>query len=437
MFVPFLRRGAFVRAGVLIAAAAALAGPAARLRADETPGALSLSGAVDLARRANPDILAARQEWLMSQAQVRMDATWPDPEIGIEFWGFPRSSLNLGAAPETWYDVAQKIPFPGKLTLRQRAAQHAARREEGRYHAAESDVVAAVKEAYHELLYADRAVRIYEESADVMRRFARIVESKYAIGKTAQSDVLRAQVELSKMQNMALNAAQERETAQARLNSLLNRRPGEPIAPTDLPSRRPLRYSEDELEALALDHRPEVHAAAHHVNHMRAALAAAHADYLPDTTVQFTRRTIDGQPSDNIAMFRMNLPFIWFWRQGAVVKSTRLEMAHAEAMLTSASNQTRYDVKEYLTHVETSLRLVQLYETTVLPQAAQALRVSETAYQSDRLGFLDLLDSERASIQFQLEYQRALADYGRNLAHLERVVGIDLFSTDEKETPHE
>lgn len=389
---------------------------------------MTLAQTLDIAKERNPDILAAHDEWKMAEVKIPSVRTWPDPEVGVEYWGFPKSSLNVSQAPEKWYDVSQTIPFPGKLTLRGKAATHEARREEEVYRATERDILTQVKEAYYTLMYAERAVEIFNENVGIMRRFARTAESKYSVGKTPQSDVLRAQVELSKMENMAITTAQEQETAQAKLNALLDRRPEEPISAQEEPPLASIDLSFDELEKMALENRPEVHAASHHVNHMKAELAAMKADYLPDTMIQYTRRQVEGREADAIAMFKFNLPFVWYGRQRALVRSTTFEKDHADAMLRSAQTMTRYDVKEFLVNVQTSRRLVDLYKTTVLPQAEESVKVTEKAYESDRIGFFELLDSERALVDFQLEYQKSLSDYGTNLAHLERVVGLDFIT---------
>src|SRR5690349_1344883 len=86
--------------------------------ATDTESNLTLAQVLNLAKEQNPDIAAARNEWEMSKAKVTAAKTWPDPEIGVEYWGFPRSSLNVTRANERWFDVAQTIPFPGKLTLK-------------------------------------------------------------------------------------------------------------------------------------------------------------------------------------------------------------------------------------------------------------------------------------------------------------------------------
>ncbi len=395
-------------------------------RAQEQPAPATLAELVETARQRNPDIVAARKSWEMAQAKVDSDKAWPEPQVGVEYWGFSRSGLNPGSASEKWYDVAQTIPFPGKLSLRGRSAAHLARREGEAFRAMERDVIAKVKQAYYDLLFAQREVKVYEETSDILRRFSRIAESKYAVGRATQPSVLKAQVELSKVQNRAITSRQELETAQAKLNALLARGPEEPIVAGEEPVAASTEPAQQQLEALALEYQPEVHGAAHHVDHMRAELAAKRADYLPDFMLQYTWRTREGMPSDAVAMIKMTLPFLWFRRQQAIVKSTRLELEHADAMLESAQIAARYEVKEALVKVQTARRSVELYKTTILPQTEQALTVSESGYRADRIGFLDLLDAERAHLDARLEYDRAIADYGIKIAQLERVVGTEL-----------
>lgn len=395
-------------------------------RAESPPAPSKLPEFIEVARRRNPEIIAARKSWEMAKARILPAKTWPAPEVGVEYWGFPRQSANVGSASETWYDVAQTIPFPGKLSLRGKSAVHQARREEAVYRATERDITAKIKEAYYGLLLAQRSIKLYDDTVEILRRFANIAGSKYAVGKTSQPNVLKAQVELSKMQNRAITARQEIETSRAKLNALLDRRPEEPVSADDEPVITGTEPPIEELEKTALAHSPEVNAANHHVNHMQAELAAKRADYLPDFMVQYTLRTRDGLRPDSVAVLKMTLPFVWFWRQGSIVKSTRFETEHADAMFEAEKVKTAYEIKDSLTQVQTARRLVELYKTTILPQTEQSLKVSESGYRSDVVTFLDLLDSERVYVDSALEYYKAVSDYGVMLARLERVLGTEL-----------
>lgn len=392
---------------------------------------VTLAEVLASARQRNPDIQAALGNWRSAEAKILPAKTWNPPQIGFESWGFSRA--NVGAAPEKWYDLSQDIPFPGKLRYRGKAAEHASRREKEVYRAAELEVMAKVKAAYYSLMLSQRAILILNENLEVMRRFAKIAESKYSVGKASQSDALRAQVELTKTLNRMLTAGQDKETSQAELNALLDKAPEEPVGLAQEPALEPLPYTYEELERIALAERPEARAAGHHVDHMQASLAASRADYLPDFMVQYTLRTRQGMSNDSVGMVKMTLPFLYFWRRSSEVKSVRFELDHARAMFRSAQAAAKADIKSSFTKVQTSRRLVDLYKTSVLPQAEQSVKVTESAYQADRVDFLNLLDSQRALLEFRLEYYQTLAQYGQHMAELERRAGRDLLGPKE---PH-
>ncbi len=411
----------FFRLAVLLPC---LFGAARAAGAEPAASPLALADVLEQARQRNPDIQAARSEWQRAEAGIIPAKTWDAPQVGYEAWGFARA--NVGSAPEKWYDLSQDIPFPGKLRFKGRAVEHEALRQKELYRAAELDVLAKSKAAYYALMLSQRAVQLVTENVDVMRRFAKIAESKYSVGKASQADALKAQVELMKMLRMLVTIEQESESNRAALNALLDKGPEEPLGLAQEPPLAPLAYGYEELEQIALSERPEVHAAAHHVDHMRASLAASRSEYLPDFMVQYTLRTRDGMPNDSIGMVKMSLPFLYFWRQRSLVKGARFELDHAQAMHRSAQTMTRASIREYFTKVQASRRLIDLYKTSILPQSEQAVKVSESAYQTDRIDFLNLLDSQRAVLDFRLEYYQTLAQYGQQLAELERRVGRDL-----------
>lgn len=98
----------------------------------------------------------------------------------------------------------------------------------------------------------------------------------------------------------------------------------------------------------------------------------------------------------------------------------------SEAQYQTMKNMTLFNVKDLMVKVQTAERLIELYRTSVIPQAEQALKVSETAYQSDKLNFLDLIDVQRNLLQFRLEHYQHLADYVQWTAELERIVGREI-----------
>lgn len=388
------------------------------VQAKDPEPALTLAEVLDEAERNNPEILAAKKNWEGEKAKVWSN-TMPDPQIGVEYWG----------KNETWYDVSQTVPFPGKMALKRKAQSHEAKRQWELYDAKQKEVQQKVKAAYYGYFLARRQIEIFEQSTSFLEHFSKVAENKYSAKQATQVDVLKAQVEYSKAFNTLVTLSQDKETAQAELNALLDRLPDEPLGKPVEPSLPSIDLNYADLEKLALENRPEVHAAHHHVDHMKAEQWAARSEFLPDAMLQYSRRTFSGESEmkdDNIVMVKFNVPILWFWRQGSLVKAAKKAKEGADAELRSMETMTRYDLKSMLVKVQTARRLVELYKSSVIPQSEASLNVASAGYEGGTTGFLDLIDSERSWLEFQMEYYQYLAEYWSYLAALERIVGKDL-----------
>ncbi|MBI4355525.1 MAG: TolC family protein [Candidatus Omnitrophica bacterium] len=385
---------------------------------------LALETAVAEAMRHNPDIAAARARWQSSTAKIPAASALPDPQVGIEYWGF-RQGLNLGDAPERWYDVSQEIPFPGKLAVRGKIARHEAEREEALYATVIRLVVTRAKSAYYQWFLANRSLELVQYHVDLLRRITDVAQAKYAANLRPQLDALRGQLESSKLRNLVLQLEQERQAAQAELNRLLGASADAPLGRTVEPTLEPVAFTYAELTELAQAKRPEIRAAEHEVIHHQLETTAAKLDYAPDLMVQYSRRTFENADDDNIVTFKVNVP-LWFWKQGSLVKAAKQATRAAQEELRAVQLETSAGIATYLAKVQATRQMAQVYQTSLLPQSQQAVDAALQGYEAGRVEFLDLLDSQRTWIELQIEYYQQLAMYWQYLAELERFVGEEL-----------
>ena len=384
-----------------------------------------LADLLEAARRDNPEIRAARARWKAARSRVWQAATPDKLRLDFERMYGPRTEDPISGAEEKSVAVTQEIPFPTALYYRGRAARQEAAMAEARYQAKEREIVSRVKGAYAMLYLSHHALHIFEGNVALMRQFSRAAESKYAVGKASQGDVLKAQVELSRMLNMLVTLDQERETNLAMLNTLLNRQPDSPLGLPEEPNASALRAGLDELVNAAIDRRPELREALADVERSRAMVGAARSEFLPDLMLQYRRREMVNGPDTHDAILGLNIP-LFFWKQGAMVREARADREMAEAEAAAMTNMTRFEVKNLFVKVQTAARLVELYHSSVLPQAEQALKVAEAAYRSDKNGLLDLLDAARTLLDFRLEHYQHIAEYQTLTADLERAIGTDI-----------
>ena len=86
-------------------------------------------------------------------------------------------------------------------------------------------------------------------------------------------------------------------------------------------------------------------------------------------------------------------------------------------------NLTRFQLTELIAKVRAQQQVADLYRTTILPQAEQNLEASRAGYRTGRNNFLDVIEAERALLEFRLAFYRALVERDIQLALVEQIVG--------------
>jgi len=289
-------------------------------------------------------------------------------------------------------------------------------------------LVARTKQAYYDLFLAQKGLQIHHEQVGLIRQFVAIANAKFRVGKGGQADVLKAQVELSMLLQHLPVLEQRRKTAEAMLNTLLDRDPASPLDLAQEPAQLPLEESVDDLHRLALNDRPELKAAELDVQRNEQSRALAQRQYYPDFNVAFQRFQNYQAPDGFGAYFAMSIPFA-FWtkpKYDAGVQEAAAAVSVARAQQHTLENMTRFQINDLLAKLRATDQVATLYRTTILPQAEQSLESARVGYRAGKGGFLDLIDTQRALRGFQLEYFQALVDRQHRLAELEQVVGVTL-----------
>ena len=375
----------------------------------------------------NPELVAARKQWEAATHRITQARSLEDPILSLQFWNSPQT-LNVTRSDNTILGLSQSFPFPGKRALKGDVASRSAEMTEQAVRAKERELIARLKQAYYDLFLAQKATQIHHEQVELLRQFVEIANAKFRAGKGSQADVLKAQVELSLLFQHRPVLEQRRETAEAMLNTLLDRDPASPLGIAQEPSQLPLDQPVDDLHSLALNDRPEIKAAELDVQRNEQSHALAQRQYYPDFNVAFQR--FQNYQADNGfgAYVAMSIPFA-FWtkpKYDAGVQEAAAAVAVARAQQQTAENMTRFQINDLLAKLKATDQVATLYRTTILPQAEQSLEAARIGYRAGKAGFLDLIDTQRAWRGFQLEYFKALVDRQYRLAELEQVVGITL-----------
>lgn len=399
------------------------------IKVDEAEAPLDLKWLLQEAIGHNPEIISAQKRLNAAKAKVSQAKSLDDPSISAGSFDMSNNPVNFNGQTEMLqqrYGVSQKIPFPGKLRLRKEVASEEANMTEKELQAKIQEIIATVKTSFYELYYINRSIDITNENRDLLRKFARIAETKYSVGKTTQRDVLAAQVELSTLANNLIVLNKERESVIALLNILLDRPTHTPLGKPRSFEKHTLNLSLKELEDLAVKNRPELKKFDHAVKREEANLKLSKKDYYFADIEPMVEYMQEDKRSDTWASsLTVNIPWLWS-KNRSKVKESKEDLSAAKSDYRFVNNKTLFEVKDYLVRMQSSESTFNLYKTGVIPQAEQSLKAARIGYEADKVDFLTLIDSQRVLLNSKLLYYRALVDFEQNLANLEKAVGMQL-----------
>lgn len=413
-----------MRTILIIIVAVLLIGPTA-LQADEA--VITLKDLEQEALKNNPEIGMAGKRAESAEEKKSLAAAMPDPMIGYEIRNVGAlGTSTVGKEEMSMQGVVftQEIPFPGKLSTKGDAARKQAEREQDNSRETRLRVLSSLRSAYYDYYLAYRSSEILEQNKEVMKNFQSISETRYATGQGIQQDVLRAQLEVSMLLEKLAMQEQKKEAQRAMIDTLLGR---DPRAPLGRPGDRLVTTfgtGLDELTSMAVANSPSLSAKHRMVEQSEHELSLSRREYLPDMVVSggwFTRGELKDYYEASV-MFRVPL---YFWNKSTGVKAASADLGSVRYEYESAKLMTISRIKDLYTMAKTSERLLNLYESGIIPQAQLALQSATSNYRVGKVDFLSLLESESLLLKYQLQYEEELVNLNKTISMISEVTGED------------
>ena len=389
---------------------------------------VTLSQLTDQALQANPALQASRVRIQGAEARISQAAAWDDPQAGVEFYATPVTSANpFKDGMETDYFLQQMIPL-GKKSPMEEAARANVRMVEQQSANVERNLVAQVKSAYAMLYAAQRRLGVNAENERLLNQIIESARGKYSVGITSQSDVLKAQVELAKLENERAGIEEELRAAEAMMNALRGVPASTPIPRVAEIEVRDFPGTPDQLEQRARERRPELLAMQAEIDMNKAELVASKRERIPDLMLRGTYKQMTEGTDFWAAMIGINIP-IAPWSSGKYsgrIEENEVNVRSGELNLADMKNMAASEVRNAWVRTGSRLEQVRRYRGAILPQAEQTLQSTLVSYQTDKTDFLSLLDSYRMVQMFRMEYYMLVADYLAAYASLEKAAGTPL-----------
>ncbi|MGZ8519729.1 MAG: TolC family protein [Candidatus Binatia bacterium] len=398
----------------------------------EANAQLKLSEAVTEAVEKNPEIRLLKQRLEAVSARSKQAPYLEDPEINFQLGGVPLSNpTSFNKSDTNSIGIRQKLPFFGKLGLKEKIAQQEVRVAEQELRTKEREIVSMVKMAYADLFMAQKTSEILREQLEIMRTIIRATEARYQVGRVTQQDVFKALLEQSEIMNQLINVEAEGSAAQAKLNSTMYRPPRSAVhLPADLTAPS-ADLNLPILDDLALTNRPELKGAEEEIVRSERMYDLAERNRkFPDFMVgwDYMRMPTDMKKDRYGAMVNITIPFSpWtIGRRNYEVEESLAEIRAAKTNRDAMRNLTLREVSESQAKAQAARRSITLFNEGLLTQAELSFRSAMAAYQTGRVEFVSLLEAQRALRDARMGYYKATVGLIQNLADLERIIGKDL-----------
>jgi outer membrane protein TolC len=390
-----------------------------------------LAKLIEEAERDNPQILAARHAWKAATQIPSQVATLPDPQFTIQQFavGSPRPFAGYSNSEFAYVGVgvSQDLPYPGKLRLRGEMAQRDAAAWREHFETVRRSILEQLKAAYFKLAYEHQELEILDRDGRLVDQVAKIADARYRVGQGNQQDVLRAQLEQTKLLRETAMHHQEHSSLQAQLRQLVNHPLGEPdILPEPL-TETPLNYTVNELISRVRAENPEVLGQEEIVQRQSLQVELARKDLYPDFNVQYMWQHTAEQFRDYYMLsFGVRIPVYRSRKQRPEVAQAAEELNRSRREYEAQAQQSYFDTRDQYLRVETTARVLRIYREGLIPQAAGTFKAGLAAYEANRQDFESLLTSFLDVLRLDEEYWRTLLDHETALARLERLTGISL-----------
>jgi cobalt-zinc-cadmium efflux system outer membrane protein len=394
------------------------------------PAPVLLNDLVTKALEQNPEIKAMQRSFDMMRARVPQAKALPEPMLSYGYAGnapLPPFDIQKGdPASARTLSLTQELPFPGKLAIKGKMANVAAEAEWWNYEQVRLNIVAEVKDAYYDLYYIHKAIETITKNQDLLEKFAKIAEASYSVGKGIQQDVLKAQVEVSKLIDQLTVLEQREQTAEARLNSLLFRELETPVGKPEEIKPRDFTYSLTDLREMALTNYPLLKAQRRRIDREQYGVELAQKDFYPDFNIGFTYFNRPGLPEMYAVNVGVKIPLYFWQKQRPAVAEATASAATEKQRLENATTLLFFRIKDRYLAATTAQRLVKLYGTTIIPQSSLSLESAISGYEVGKVDFLTLLDNLVTLLNYELSYYEQLSNEEKAIAALEPFVGINL-----------
>ena len=392
----------------------ALAQPAAAPQAAGAGTPLTFREALDLAAARNLELAAVRRGRAVREAEVRAAGQYANPDFAAEITrDSPHGDLSIGFP----------LDIGGTRSRRVGVAKAALAMADVEEKTAELALRRNVRMAFYGLMATEQQAKMAEEVLGLAGRMKEVAQARFEEGAAPRLDVMSADLDVARSRAVLDLARSSRRAAQAELNALLNRPPGQQItvagdmadtAPLPTLDRATATATSANMELLSIDREAAVE---------DQTLGLLKAERVPTPTFAFGT-AINSPGEFNVgahAGISLSLPL--FSRNQGEIAGSMAKLDQIRARREAIRRQVEAKVFAAFERVTALRAQVDAYRATIVPTATTLQGLAEESYRLGRTSILAALEAQRSLRDVKNDYVQALLDLQSAVADLEDILG--------------
>ena len=370
---------------------------------------LTMAKAAELALASDPVVAASVSRAEALEADAVADSQLPDPKFRTGLYNVPLDDFDLGKTPTTQWrlGVLQSFPRGDTLEYKSLKTKSQSRAERFRAEAEKRKILRDVRKTYLDAYYQVAAEKIIRGSRKLFENLTEITQVQYGSGGSSQQDVLRAELELSRLDDRINKVQMMEDSARARLSKWIGEAAWQPL--DNVLPKIPEPPSEKQL-AEALEQHPEIDQQTAKVEMWKQNIGIAREQYKPGWSVgaEYRKRfgdNPDGSNREDMAavMLTVDMPVFTDKRQ-----DKRLSASQKRASAASLDRvNTMRKLRERLTLAEANRKRLnerlERYERRLLNEAEENADSALQAYQSGTIEFTGLMRARITELEIHIQ----------------------------------
>ena len=379
----------------------------------------SLEEAIKIAIEKNPQLQSTRDQIDAAIGSLRQSKLYPNPVLELLAEEIPSSELGLNQS-QNLVGITQPIITGGKRGLGIQVSEKSKEKNELERDAVLLAVIADTKKAFYKVASDQEGYALAMKVEEIAKGIYESEKARFDAGEVAITNVLRAEVELSKARNLVSNAEGNLQNSIKELQTVMGI-PEETVnGVMGKLLTKPVELSLHELELNMKSNQPFLKASKKGVEIAETQLTLEKRQAIPDINVSAGYKRLTLENEDTVQM-GIEIPAPFFNRNQGNVQKGKALARKAKSENLSVYNDLLFQLKKNFNSYNVERKRVVEFRDKILPGAEESLKLIERGYREGEFNYIDLLDTQRTWAETRISYIESLKNLNLLIADIERL----------------